>query len=72
MSVSDAALFGLTRAQRMREDDENAARMYGVEPPLGVYRVVPPLPSTVAAWGATWEGCSFFIWLSMERNRRLT
>lgn len=73
--MSYQAAVGLTRVQQERIDAENAEaafspyNMFGPDS-YGVPRVVPPSLSTVAARGATWEGCSFFIWLSMERNRQ--
>lgn len=41
MSISDAALLGLTEAQRMTEEDENASEMYGMSHPLCVPRILP-------------------------------
>lgn len=73
----DIVLFGLTGAQRLQEEDDNAEaafsphNMFGPNG-YGVPRVVPRNPSQGVRRGAKWKRCSFFIWLSMERNRRLT
>jgi hypothetical protein len=70
--ITNAALFGLTNAQRLAEEDENADRMYQLNHKDGPTPYQPIGPSRPVRRGATWHNCSLFIWLSMERNRRLT
>jgi hypothetical protein len=68
----DVLAFGLTRAQLMAEEDENAARMIllNTKDRGTPYRLVGP--SEPVRRGATWSGASEFIRRAEDACRRLT
>ena len=71
MSAKDVVAFGITRAQRLAEEDENAARMVSLcRKDRGTpYR--PIGPSQGVRRGATWPGANEFIRRAEEACRRL-
>jgi hypothetical protein len=56
----------------MAMDRENEAYMVSLNYKDRGTPFEPIGPSEGVRQGATWHNCSLFIWLSMERNRRLT
>jgi hypothetical protein len=71
MADKDVLAFGLTRAQRMAEEDENAACMIPLNTKDRGTPYEPVGPPAPVRRGATCEGCSDFIRRAEDACRRL-
>jgi hypothetical protein len=72
MADSNVLAFGLTRAQLMEQDTENAERMVPLNTKDRGTPYEPVGPPAPVRRGATCEGCSDFIRRAEDACRRLT